>query len=131
MPCDLTNTIICIINVPLSRICEDCDEKDVKFLGLLLDEHLTWKHHIAYINKKISRALFSIKQVKKLLPLESLKTLYHSLVNTHLSYGILVWGHASQSILRPIILSQKRAIRMTNNANIITIVTHYLKELGY
>ena len=45
-----------------------------------------------------------------------MKTLYYSLIHSHLSYGILVWGNATQSALRQTTLLQKRAIRLINNA---------------
>ena len=48
----------------LTRIGNDCDEKSTKFLGILFDENLTWRDHVSHVNKKISRALFSLKQVR-------------------------------------------------------------------
>ena len=63
------------------------------------------------INKKVSRALFSIKQVKNILPLESLRTLYFALIHPHLLYGIIAWGSADKSIIY-----KKRAIRIITNS---------------
>ena len=45
-----------------------------------------------------------------------MKTLYYSLIHSHLSYGNLVWGNATQSALRQTILLQKPALRLINNA---------------
>ena len=42
---------------------------------------------ISYLNSKISKTLFTIKQVKHFLPYDSLKKLYSTLVESHLSYG--------------------------------------------
>ncbi len=100
----------------LDRVGNDCLEKSTKFLGIHLYENLSWKQHITEINKKVSRALFSIKQVKKLLPLESLRTLYFALIHSHLLYGIVAWGTADLNIIKPITMIQKRAIRVINNA---------------
>jgi len=58
---DLSNENIFIGETKLCRICDDCYETSVQFLGILIDENLTWKHHLSHLNKKISRALFSIK----------------------------------------------------------------------
>ena len=77
----------------ISRIGNDCIEKTTKFLGMHLDENLSWKYHINEVNKKVSRALFSIKQVKKILPLHCLRTLYNALIQPHLSYGIIARGY--------------------------------------
>ncbi len=113
---DISNTNICIQDTQLHRIGNECNEKAVKFLGILIDENLTWKEHLSHINKKISRALFSLKQVKHVLPKRCMKTLYYSLIHPHLSYGILAWGNSTQSALRQTTLLQKRAIRLINNA---------------
>ncbi len=92
------------------------EESSTKFLGVLLDENLTWKMHLKHINTKISRAMFSIKQVKNMLPLDSLRTLYFSMIHPHLSYGILAWGNATTSNLKHTITLQKRAIRLINRS---------------
>ncbi len=113
---DIYNTDICIQNSKLHRIGNDCAEKAVKFLGILIDENLTWKEHLSHINKKISRALFTLKQVKNVLPKRCMKTLYYSLIHSHLSYGILAWGNSTQTTLHQTTLLQKRAIRLINSA---------------
>ena len=58
-----------------------------------------------------SRAIFSINQAKNILPYSILRKLYYALIQPHLTYGILAWGNADQSILRKTITLQKRAIR--------------------
>ena len=113
---DLTRRNLMIKYTLLTRIGNDCDEKSTKFLGILFDENLTWRDHVSHVNKKISRALFSIKQVRNTLPVECLRTLYYSLVHSHLTYGLIAWGNATQSVLHQTQMLQKRAIRVANNA---------------
>lgn len=113
---DLSRYSITIDSTKLDRIGNDCIEKSTKFLGMHIDENLTWKQHIAAVKRKVSSTLFSMKQVKHVLPLASLRTLYFALIHPHLSYGIMTWGNADKNILRPAMLMQKRAIRVINNA---------------
>ena len=115
--CDISGRNISINNVSLTRIGNNCPETSTKFLGILIDENLSWKQHISYLNSKISKTLFTIKQVKHFLPYDSLKKLYSTLVESHLSYGILAWGNASESTKYKTLLFQKRAIRAINKAN--------------
>ena len=115
MKCDLTNVSIKINGTCLERIGNDCNENATKFLGMYIDENLSWKHHLSQLHKKVSKALFSIKQVKKSLPLECLRTLYYALIDSHFSYGILAWGNAERAVLQPTFRLQKRAIRVINN----------------
>ena len=51
-----------------------------------------------------------------MLPLDSLRTLYFALIHPHLGYGITAWGNADKNIIKPVILLQKRTIRVINNA---------------
>ena len=102
--------------MPLQRIGEDCPEQSTKFLGIYLDEFLNWKAHISHLNRKLSRALFAIKQIKHFFPHVIQKTLYYALVHPHIEYGILAWGGANSSILRHTVVMQKRAMRYIHNS---------------
>ena len=50
-----------ITGTPLSRVRHNCKETAIKFPGIYTDEFLTWKKHLAYVNLKIVRAIYSIK----------------------------------------------------------------------
>ena len=114
---NLAQLNITINGIQLDRIGNDCYEQYCKFLGIHIDENLTWKYHINQVCKKVSRALFSIKQVKRALPTDCLKTLYYALVHSHFAYGIITWGNANNCILKPLVTLQKRAIRVIHNAH--------------
>ncbi len=101
----------------MTRVGNNCNDTSTKFLDIFMDENLTWRDHISYINSKIARTLFSIKQVKNVLPRESLKTLYLALIQPHISYGILAWGNANQTHLSRTLILQKRAIRTITRSN--------------
>ncbi len=63
-------------------------KKHVKFLGVTIDENLKWHEHITSAKNKISKTFYSIKMVKHILPQNILKTLYETLIQPHLEYGI-------------------------------------------
>ncbi len=113
---DFTNLDISIDGTVLDQIGPQFQEKTTKFLGVFMDDSLSWKYHMTHVNNKISRALYGIKQVKNFLPKDSLKTLYLALIQPYISYGILCWGNANSSTLQKTISLQKRAIRVINNA---------------
>ena len=97
----------------IKQISSQQQEKSIKFLGIHLDENLTWKIHIDELCKKVSKSLYALNKVKHYLPLAVLRTLYYTLIHGHLTYGILAWGN-SKSISR-IFKLQKRAIRIIAN----------------
>ena len=113
---DMSNLSIKINNTVLERIGSGQTENSTKFLGIIIDEHLTWKYHLNHINNKISRALFAIKQMKHILPQESLRTLYFALIQPHLNYGVLAWGKANQAAINKTEMLQKKAIRLINKS---------------
>ena len=67
LKCEFAKLNIKINGVCLQQIGKHTDECSTKFLGVHIDEHLSWKYHFNHINNKISRALFMLKQVKNFL----------------------------------------------------------------
>lgn len=85
---------------------------DFKFLGVLIDDTLSWNKHVHYISNKLSRICGVLSSLKKYLPLRILKTIYNALILPHLYYGICAWGFNSCQRLKTI---QKRAVRHVCN----------------
>ena len=85
--------------------------KYVKFLGLLLDENLSWKHHLNELSKKLARTCGIFFNVRHLLLRNVLVSLYNSLFASFLQYGIVVWGLTCDSYIKPIFILQKKAVR--------------------
>lgn len=91
----------------------DLERKDhVKYLGVIIDQHLSWKHHINYIALKISRNIGIISRLRQFVPLKTLLSIYNSLISPYISYGLIAWGQASKSYLEKILILQKRAVRL-------------------
>ena len=78
------------------------------FLGLIIDENLSWTPHLQKITSKISRTLGVMNRLKRFLPAYILMHIYNSLILPHLQSFILIWGHKSSKVFR----LQKRAIQM-------------------
>ena len=76
----------------------ECKEY-VKYLGILIDSNLTWKHHVDHIASKISKIIGIIARLRHFVPLSTLLTIYQSLVFPYMSYGMAVWGQAAQTHL--------------------------------
>ena len=87
------------------------------FLGVEVDNKLTWKYHINSICKKNSRNIGVINKLKQYFPSSTLLMLYSSLILPYLNYGILVWGNTHQSLLDKILLLQKKSLRIIFNLN--------------
>ena len=62
-----------------------------KFLGVLIDEKLTWNNHISDVTNKISKNVGVIRKLSNLLPQRILFTLYNTLILPYLWYYNVVW----------------------------------------
>jgi hypothetical protein len=71
---------------------------NIKFLGLAIDEKLSWKCHINHVLTKLSSACYAIRIVTPLMVEETLRMIYFSYVHSILSYGIILWGNEPHSI---------------------------------
>ena len=85
---------------------------EFNYLGIILDKSLTFKPHVSHISKKVARTNGVLCRLKNILPRDTLKTIYNSLILPYLSYGVIVWGMHTERLLK----LQKRSIRIIANA---------------
>ena len=83
----------------------------VKFLGVLMDEHLTWKFHISALTKKLSRTTDFFFKIRHHLPLQILKNLHYSIFSSFLRFGSSTWGLSYDTYIAPLFLLQKKVLR--------------------
>jgi hypothetical protein len=103
-------------NVTLIMNRKAIEQKDhVKYLGVLVDEHLNWSFHAQHVAKKIGRGIGILVKLRQYLNPQMLKNIYYCLTYSHLSYGIQVWGSANVTTLNPLIVLQKKAVRILSN----------------
>ena len=69
-----------------SDITEKTDH--IKYLGVFLDEKLSWKHHIAYVCSRIAQNTGIFTKLRHYMSLAQLKQLYYSLVHPYISYAL-------------------------------------------
>ena len=82
-----------------------------KYLGVIIDNHISWKKHIEKVCSKVSAIVGVMFKTRNLMPFRILRQVYFSLIHCHMNYCIEAWGTAYQSVLKPLITLQKRAIR--------------------
>ena len=86
--------------------------KETKFLGIIIDEKLSWVPHVDYLVNKLKSCTGIINRIRDSIPASMHKSIYHTLFESHLSYGITVWGGISKSKLSPLNTIQKKCIRI-------------------
>ena len=114
-----------------------------KFLGVLIDECLTWKQHIDGVSKTISRNIGIMNKLKYSIPSRILHILYCTLITPYLNYGILIWGSTCKLYQDKLIKLQRWASRTITNShyrshtgllfaksNLLNVTDMYTLELG-
>ena len=105
-------------------------QSNCRFLGVVLDDRLTFKNHIISIIDKISKLSGSLYRIRHLLNLDTKINFYNSLVYPFISYNILVWGGACQSHLDGLVKIQKRIIRIILDEPFRAHTTPLFRKLG-
>uniref|UniRef100_A0A1B6LRQ7 Reverse transcriptase domain-containing protein n=2 Tax=Graphocephala atropunctata TaxID=36148 RepID=A0A1B6LRQ7_9HEMI len=100
-----------------------------KYLGIILDNNLTWEPHLNQLRKKLNSSLFVIRRIKQISNIETALTAYYSLFESHLRYGLVVWGGTSATNLQKIAIIQKRAIRTLKGLNSLDSCRDAFREL--
>ena len=83
--------------------------QSVKYLRVLLDEHLQWNDQIAQVKIKPNRGILS--KIRYNANPTILKVVYHSLFGSNLLYGAQLWGQTNLANQNSIQVLQNRAIR--------------------
>ena len=88
----------------------------VKYLGILIDSHLTFKYHIEHTTVKLSKNVGMLAKLRHFVPRKTLLQIYQSLIFPYINYAITVWSRASKRYLDKLLRLQKRALRFIYSA---------------
>jgi len=102
----LDDPVIKIRGQPLNRVTE------AKFLGIVLDDKLTFKAHVNSVCSKLSRARGIMYRISPFISHDIILKLYYSIFYPYITYCIPVWGNASAECVNRVSSLQKRAIKL-------------------
>ena len=83
-----------------------------KYLGIYIDENLNWKKHVSYLCEKLSKICGIFAKLRHCCNRELMRVIYFALVDSHLQYCNIIWGSASEVVLKPLIKLQEKVIRI-------------------
>ena len=84
---------------------------EARFLGVIMDDKLSWASHIKAIKTKMSRFIGVMYKLKWQLPITARLQIYQSFIQSHLNFCSLVWGFASKSRIETLFTKQKQGMR--------------------
>ena len=89
------NTVLSLNNKILDRVCS------YKYLGFILDDHLTFNKHIAELCKIVSHKLYLLAKIRRYLTTEACITIFKSMVLSLVEYGDIIFtGTSSENLLK-------------------------------
>ena len=101
-----------------------------KFLGVILDEKLNFSNHIDHVTNKVSKLTGLMYKLKSFFPPNILKNLYLALIYPYYNYCILAWGSANKSVLQPLLLYQKKLMRIITQSDYYAHTNPLFKQLN-
>ena len=89
-----------------------CRASSVKYLGVLIDEDLSWKDHIQDLTNKLVKYTSIFFHIREKIPPAVALQMYYGLVYSRLSYGIEIYGMAKSSTISPLQVMQNRLLKI-------------------
>lgn len=83
--------------------------ESVKLLGIQIDTRLNWNEHIQGLSKKLSRISYLFWKLRGILSIEYLRSAYFGLFQSHIAYGVILWGHSAS--VCDLLIIQKKVVR--------------------
>ena len=62
---------------------------EIKFLGLTIDDTLSWKQHIEQVLNKMCTACYALRNIKHIVPIDTRRVIYFAHIQSIISYGII------------------------------------------
>ena len=94
----------------------------VKYLGLWFEDNLQFDTHIQKLETDLAKYAGLFCKIRDFLNINTLKTLYYSLVYSKLHYEIIVWGSANKISMHNLPIIVNKIIRsITNNSKFCKI----------
>ena len=103
---------------------------DTKYLGLQVDQYLSWDQHVLLITKKISKGIGMLQYVKQYFLLKIIQKMYTSLIEPYFRYCCLVWGCIGTTTLQKLQKLQNRAARVATNSCFDAPSEPLIQQLG-
>ena len=86
-----------------------------KYLGIILDENLTFKPHLDKLKLKLNRGNCLLSKIRYYVQAGLLRTIYYALFDSHLRYGSQIWGQLNNNQdIEKIKITQNKALRIIN-----------------
>ena len=89
--------------------------KFVKYLGVLIDSHLTFSYHMNSISTKLSRAIGLLSKIHHYVKKNTLRSIYFGIFSSILMYASQICGQIKSRHFIRLVTLQNKAVKMRKN----------------
>ena len=107
----VTESIILKINNNNNNKKKIKEKEYIKYLGVLLNNRISWGNHISDPNLKLARGIVILTKLSIFVSKDILTSLYFAFVQSYIDYGVILWGTAMKSTTKKIAQNLKKALR--------------------
>ena len=100
------------------------------FLGVIVDEELNWHKQIQHVKTKLSRCISIVYKASHVLNKTALFTLYNAFFMPYIMYCPEIWASTYTARIQPIVIMQKRIIRLVCKLQRTESTKPYFKSLN-
>ena len=100
-----------IDNTPIVKV------KACKYLGIFIDENLSWNRQTEYLKSKVVKNLYLLKRIRPFITEQTASLFYKSVIQAHFDYCSVVWGNTNKTNLDKLQILQNRSLRAVLRVN--------------
>ena len=92
----------------------------VKYLGITIDEKLTWNAHVEYVCNSLIKFFGIFKQLRHKVTTNIVRQLYHAFIYSKIKYGLEVYGNTSSRNISKLQVMQNKLLKYVMRFDIRT-----------
>ena len=103
------------MNVPEKIVFNDKSitrAKNIRYLGITLDEYLDWNEHISLLCKSLKTFFNVFYNIRDYLFPENCRTIYYAMVYSKIRYGLCVYGFTKDENLNKVQVLQNKLLKV-------------------
>ncbi|KAG7310240.1 hypothetical protein JYU34_004798 [Plutella xylostella] len=140
----MSHSSLCLSNgIPNNCSCIDLQcVSSIKYLGIIIDNRLTFKEHIDLLSRRIRKLIAIFKNLRYVAEGKLLKTIYFALCQSLLQYCIGSWGGAAKTTMLVLERAQRAVLKtatgrpfrypteeLFKNCQVLTVRQLFIKQI--
>ena len=99
------NIHLLVESIPILRV------SSCKYLGVILDENLSWNQHINEIRRKVLFKLYILRRIRPIITQRQAELFYKSMIQCHFDYCDIVYANTGVTNLRKLQTLQNKSLK--------------------